>query len=1312
VAGANIAGDAIATAHLQDGAVTNGKLANDSLTLTPGTALTGGGSVALGGSVTLGVAAVGIGAEQLAADTDVSGKGFRAAWAADADTVDAAGLDDSATAAGNVLWSSQRVKEYVDALIYGLDWQPSVKFITLIVPAAPFAGLRVISDAVPGWADNSIYQYDGAVWHETVPNEGFAAWIEDQDRNFVFNGAEWVPLSSTQDHAGLAGLQGGDTATKQFYHLKQPLYDALTALPAKRLLETSAGLPVAASLDTWVTSAIDALTVAPRGDGGVVLDLSRNVPQATPTDGNILIGNGSDWLSVPQTDITKLGTITAGTWQGTPIDGAYIDIAPYGGLTHGSGLKLNLDAADPALRVDAGNVLRVGELDSSHIKDESLTGIDIMDGSLSGDDLAPNSLGIDRLLGVSDSGRPGQTVLADGAGGFRLGSELPLYLNQGGSGWNTVRIVPTGLGSAPWGVVQSPSGLLYVADATGHCIRVFSGVGAYLGWYGESSGDGGYIGYHLGSDPDTPQAGAAAGAFDTPRAVAVMSVPVSGGYGKGATAAGEFLWVADSGNDRIQRLDLAAPSGNAMEFAGGAFDEYGLANPSGIAVLDRELYIADTGHHRVIAASYYSSYFMAYGWYGSADGNPGAYHTMGTGVGTPTSGVWDLQFDTPMQLAVEFPAWSSYAVLAVADLVNGRAALVNLSTRSMWGWIGADDQGGSGWHDALGDGPVPVPGDGDGAFRAPYGVAFGTYGLAISDADANRLQFYTYSPAGFLGAFGVTGIEPGQFISPTGLGSANDGALWVCDTGNGRLQKVQAPHSAAYTVVPWESGSVIIGGDIPEASAALQIDSGTGGLLVPRYDDFSQLANQILDPAEGLLAFCYGTQTGGGGKSSYASDQGFYFWNGSVWEQLGKPLLDPYAGLQYNYAEELQVKLEFYGGLGFNGYGELAVKLASGGGLYYDSTYWPGGLRVDWDANPHLAVVAKAGAPGPSGAIEVKDSAGMQTALAAVAGASAAAPAVIHLAPGIYTTPLVLSSHVDIEGSGIGKTILRVPGGTAVTAAAVVNAGLRQLTIEVVGAGGDANLVGLQYDGDGEDASLRLLHVDIRILGAAAGRAVGIRCGQAGQAAATGLRLEHVSIEVTAAATRGVAALEVNGSADVLDCDLRAGNGVGAAVAVLIDPRGSETASLRQVTASVKAEAAESAACRVRGAGAVQLKGCVLSVAGSAADTVLEVSGEKADRQARVRIDETDLRLDAVSAGAGAAKTRIGNHGRLDAFSAQMLGAGAATQVSGSGRLAASYCLLEGRSSAAATARYTYCTTVDPRTGDAVPMTQARSTPR
>jgi hypothetical protein len=81
------------------GVVTNSKLANPSLTITPGTGLKGGGSIALGGSSTMSVADGGIGTTQLA-DGAVTGTKF----AAGAQAPDSAELGGVApTAYGAVL---------------------------------------------------------------------------------------------------------------------------------------------------------------------------------------------------------------------------------------------------------------------------------------------------------------------------------------------------------------------------------------------------------------------------------------------------------------------------------------------------------------------------------------------------------------------------------------------------------------------------------------------------------------------------------------------------------------------------------------------------------------------------------------------------------------------------------------------------------------------------------------------------------------------------------------------------------------------------------------------------------------------------------------------------------------------------------------------------------------------------------------------------------------------------------------------------------------------------------------------------------
>ena len=60
------------------------------------------------------------------------------------------------------------------------------------------------------------------------------------------------------------------------------------------------------------------------GGGASQLSDLTDVNTATPTNGNILMADGIDWESVAQTNITAVGTITAGIWQGGQIQDAYI----------------------------------------------------------------------------------------------------------------------------------------------------------------------------------------------------------------------------------------------------------------------------------------------------------------------------------------------------------------------------------------------------------------------------------------------------------------------------------------------------------------------------------------------------------------------------------------------------------------------------------------------------------------------------------------------------------------------------------------------------------------------------------------------------------------------------------------------------------------------------------------------------------------------------------------------------------------------------------------------------------------------------
>ena len=110
-------------------------------------------------------------------------------------------------------------KGYVDALVQGLDWQDSVLSITTEYGDTAASGTnRYIAPSTSGtWTDDYIYEWNGSSWTETIPTEGSASWIEDDNVLKVYNGSDWVTFGSNVDHNNLSGLQGG--AGGEYYHL-------------------------------------------------------------------------------------------------------------------------------------------------------------------------------------------------------------------------------------------------------------------------------------------------------------------------------------------------------------------------------------------------------------------------------------------------------------------------------------------------------------------------------------------------------------------------------------------------------------------------------------------------------------------------------------------------------------------------------------------------------------------------------------------------------------------------------------------------------------------------------------------------------------------------------------------------------------------------------------------------------------------------------------------------------------------------------------------------------------------------------------
>jgi DNA-binding beta-propeller fold protein YncE len=290
----------------------------------------------------------------------------------------------------------------------------------------------------------------------------------------------------------------------------------------------------------------------------------------------------------------------------------------------------------------------------------------------------------------------------------------------------------------PHGVAIDAAGNLYVADLRNNRIRKITPAGEV------STLAGGEEGFADGVGSDAM--------FHEPRGIAI-------------DAAGN-LYVADTWNHRIRKI---TPAGEVSTFAGG---EKGFADgiggdakfrrPLGIEVdAAGNLYVADTLNHRIRKITPT----------GDASTLAGGEEGFADGIGS------DAKFNSPIGIASD-----AAGNLYVADSVNNRIRKIT-SAGEVSTLAGSEN----GFADGIG---------GTAKFDAPVGIAVDVAGnLYVADLGNHCIRKIT--PAGEVST--LAGSEMGfadgvgsdaMFLLPSGIASDAAGNLYVADTVNNRIRKI------------------------------------------------------------------------------------------------------------------------------------------------------------------------------------------------------------------------------------------------------------------------------------------------------------------------------------------------------------------------------------------------------------------------------------------------------------------------------------------------------------------------------------------
>jgi len=380
----------------------------------------------------------------------------------------------------------------------------------------------------------------------------------------------------------------------------------------------------------------------------------------------------------------------------------------------------------------------------------------------------------------------------------------------------------------PQAVSVGPDGSVFVGDQGSNVVQVFGPDGVYkreIGVSGTRPGELGPVGavaaaadgsvfvadgsnriQRFGAD------GALITAFGGPGTdVGRFRFGAGGGNdagaGGGLAVSADTLFVADSGNDRIQRFSLNGDKGTVIVPPGT------LAYPRGLAVRGTRLAVADDQNHRAIV---YDTGGHLLKMVGSGQGSDPGYLSFPYGV-----------------------AFDPAGRLFVADDLNHRvvrfSGAPDYPYKARWGSYGT----------------------GPGQLAYPRNIASdGAGNVYVANTGNDRIDVFDRSGR-LLRSFGTSGRASGQFDAPIGVGSDASGLRAVTDSINGRVQFLNPDGSVASV---W--GSPAPGPTILPNPVAVAFDAGGNAYVL----DQRRARIVVFSRATGLPVRTIGSQGSGPGQ--------------------------------------------------------------------------------------------------------------------------------------------------------------------------------------------------------------------------------------------------------------------------------------------------------------------------------------------------------------------------------------------------------------------------------------------------------------